>query len=152
MPTLQEEYIDTGKVKFVMRENPLTNLHPQAMNASMAALCAGRQDKYWEMHDVLFANQRAMTDEDLKGYAADLRLDTAAFNECLDSKDTLGEVHQDMASGARLGVRGTPGFFIGLTDPEDPDKANLSVFIRGAQSIEQFRASIEDLLQTAQAD
>lgn len=152
MPRLQEEYIDTGKIKFVMRENPLTNLHPQAMNGSIAALCAEKQGKYWEMHDVLFANQREMSDDNLKSYAADIGLDTGAFNECLDNKETQGAVLRDLASAAKLGVRGTPGFFIGLTDQGDPDKANLSVFIRGAQSIEQFQASIDDLLQTAGLD
>ena len=152
MPTLQTEYIDSGKVKFVMRENPLTNLHPQALDASMAALCAERQGKYWEMHDVLFSNQRQLSIPELKAYAVDLGLDSGDFNECLDSKETQGAVYSDLASGAKLGVRGTPGFFIGLTDPSDPDKANLSVFIRGAQPIDQFRASIEDLLQSAELD
>lgn len=150
MPGLEEEYIQTGKVKFVMRENPLTNLHPQALNASVAALCAGNQGKYWEMHDLLFENQRELADQNLKSYAASIGLDTSAFNECLDNKATQRQVQQDLASGTKLGVRGTPGFFLGLTDPDDPDKANLSVFIRGAQSIEQFRASIEDLLASAQ--
>ena len=75
-------------------------------------------------------------------------LDTASFNECLDSKKTEGRVRTDMASGAKLGMSGTPGFFIGLTDLSDPDKVELSVFIRGAQSIDNFKASIDDLLKS----
>jgi len=146
MPLLQQEYIDTGKVRFVMRENPLISLHKDAMNASMAALCAGDQSKYWEMHDVLFANQKKFTLDNLKGFAGELGLDTGAFNECLDSKKHEKTVQADLASGAKLGVQGTPGFVIGKTDPADPDKVNATVFIKGAQPIDQFRASINDLL------
>ena len=58
MPTLISEYVDTGKLKFVMREKPIPSLHRNAMDASMAALCAGDQGKYWEMHNSLFDNQK----------------------------------------------------------------------------------------------
>lgn len=150
LPLIQEEYIDTGKVKFVMRENPLSSIHRDATNASMAALCAGDQGKYWEMHNMLFDNQRELAIDNLKSYAEDIGLDTATFNECLDNKEHEKTVRKDMASGAKLGVRGTPGFFIGLTDQSDPDKVELSVFIKGAQGIDNFRASIDDLLESAE--
>jgi protein-disulfide isomerase len=146
MPILQEEYIDTGKLKFVMREYPLTSLHPNAMVAAMAALCAGDQGKYWDMHDVLFENQKKLGVDNLKTFAADLGLDTSAFNKCLDTKAKEGQVKADLASGARFGMRGTPGFYIGRTDPDNPDKVKLSVHIKGAQGIDQFRASIDELL------
>ena len=149
LPALQEEYIDSGKLKFVMREFPLANLHKNATNAAIAAQCAGNQDKYWEMHDVLYENQKELGVENLKALAAGIGLDSAQFNECLDGKETERQVRGDMASGAKLGVRGTPGFFLGLTDPSDPEKVNLTVFIRGAQSVDQFRASIDDLLKSS---
>jgi len=146
-PIIKEEYIDTGKVRFIMRENPLTSIHRNAFDASMAALCAADQDNYWEMADLLFANQRTLTTDNLKGFATQLELDSEAFNECLDTRKYENQVQADLASGAKLGMRGTPGFFIGTTDAEDPDKANLEVFIRGAQAIDQFRGSINDLLE-----
>jgi protein-disulfide isomerase len=149
LPILTRDYVDTGKLKFVIREFPLPSLHKDAIAMSNAALCAGDQGKYWEMHNLLFENQKQGSDENLKSYAATLGLDTATFNNCLDSKKNDAQVKADMASGAKLGMSGTPGFFIGLTDPKDPDKANLSVFIRGAQSVEQFQASIDELLKTA---
>lgn len=149
LPALQEEYIDTGKLKFVMREYPLANLHKDATNAAIAAQCAGDQNKYWEMHDVLYENQKELGVDNLKAFAADIGLDTDTFNACLDGKETERRVRSDMASGAKLGVRGTPGFFLGLTDPSDPDKVDLTVFIRGAQSVDQFRASIDDLLDSS---
>jgi protein-disulfide isomerase len=150
LPLIQEQYIDTCKVKFVMRENPLVTLHRDAFNASMAAQCAGDQGKYWEMHNMLFENQKKLQLDNLKSFAASLELDETVFNDCLDSKKHEKTVQQDLASGAKLGIRGTPGFVLGLTDPDDPDKVNLSVFIKGAQSFQQFQASIEDLLESGE--
>lgn len=150
MPTLQKEYIDSGKLKFVMREYPLPQLHKNASNASQAAVCAGRQDKYWEMHNLLFDNQKELGVDNVKAYAESLGLDTAKFNTCLDSKESVAKVREDMASGAKLGMGGTPGFFLGLTDPGDPDKVELSVQIEGAQSIEKFKASIDALLESVE--
>lgn len=147
-PIIREEYVDTGKVKVVMREFPLTSIHRNAFDASLAALCAGDQDKYWEMAEVLFSNQRTLTTDNLKSYAGNLGLDAASFDDCLDSRKYESRVQADLASGNKLGMRGTPGFYIGLTDSDDPDQVNMSVFIRGAQSIDQFRASIEDLLKS----
>jgi protein-disulfide isomerase len=149
MPILQKDYIDTGKLRFIMRENPIPSLHRNAMNASIAALCAGEQDRYWDMHNMLFENQKELDVANLKNFASTLGLDTAEFNSCLDDKETQKQIQQDLASSAKLGMRGTPGFYIGLTDPKDPDKVNLSVFISGAQSINQFKASIDDLLKSA---
>jgi protein-disulfide isomerase len=146
LPLLQQEYIDTGKVRFVMRENPIAAIHGNATNASMAALCAGDQGKYWDMHNMLFDNQKQLGVDNLKAFAGTLGLDTGDFNECLDSKKHEKTVQADLASGAKLGMAGTPAFFIGRTDPSDPDKVNLAVFIKGAQAIDQFRASINDLL------
>lgn len=146
LPKLEEEYIEAGKVKFVMREYPIPSLHKDAIGASQAALCAGDQGKYWEMHDIMFDNQKELGTENLKDLASQIGLDTSQFNECLEGEKYAKQVRDDMAAGSRLGVSGTPGFFIGLTDPEDPDQVNLSVYIRGAQAIDTFRANIDSLL------
>ena len=150
MPILQEEYIDTGKLKFVMREYPLPTLHKNASNAAQAAMCAGKQGNYWEMHNLLFDNQKGLGDDSVKSLAGTIGLDTAAFNDCMDNKEMVGPMRRDLASGAKLGMGGTPGFFLGLTDPGDPDKVNLSVQIRGAQSIDKFKASIDALLESVE--
>ena len=131
-----------------MRENPLSSIHKNATNASLAALCAGDQDKYWEMHDLLFDNQKALGVDNLKSFADTIGLDTAMFNECLDSKKHAGQIRKDMASAAKLGMGGTPGFFVGLTDQADPDKVEMSVYLKGAKPIDSFRASIDDLLES----
>jgi len=150
MPTLTKDYIDTGKLKFVMREMPIPSLHRNAMNASLAALCAGDQDKYWEMHNVLFENQRELDIDNIKSLAASTGVDAATFNDCLDNKDHQKQVNRDIALGAKLGVRGTPGFVLGLTDPEDADKASMSIYVKGAKSLDHFQAVIDDLLESSE--
>ena len=149
MPTLVTEYVDTGKLKYVMRENPIASIHPYATGASLAALCANNQGKYWEMHNIMFDNQRALSDENLKAYAADIGLNTTQFDECLDTKKYEPWVNADLESSRDLGLSGTPSFVLGLTDPDDPDKANLTIAIKGAQSLQNFQEAIDDLLDEA---
>jgi len=150
MPTLVKDYVDTGKLKFVMRENPIPSLHRNATNASLAALCAKDQDKYWEMHNVMFDNQRELDLANLKVLAGGIGLDAATFDKCLDSKEHEKQVNKDIASGAKLGISGTPGFFLGLTDPKDSDKAKMTVFIKGAKSLGSFKQEIDALLKAAE--
>ena len=146
MPDLIKNFVDTGKLKYVMREFPLA-MHPNAKGAAQAALCAGDQDQYWQMHDMLFANQRNLTVENLKAFAVELGLDSAVFDACLDEGKYAQQVSDDLAAGGRMGVTGTPAFVLGLTDPKDPNKANVTEFISGAQSLEKFTQVIEDLLK-----
>ena len=111
LPQIEEQYVRTGKIKMVFRDFPLS-FHENAQKAGEAAECAEDQDKYWEMHDKLFQNQQKLAVTDLKQYAADLKLDTKKFNDCLDSSKHKAEVQKDMADGSSYGVSGTPAFFI----------------------------------------
>jgi len=117
IPDLIEQYVDTGKARFVYREFPLTSIHPNAQKASEAAVCAGYQDAYWEMNERLFADQSEWKDlsdptEQFKSYAQELGLDTDAFNECLDSGKAAQDVQDDAMAAQSFGVRATPTFFI----------------------------------------
>jgi protein-disulfide isomerase len=155
MPEIIKNYVNDGKVKFIMREFPIPALHPRASAASEAALCARDQDKYWEMHDILFNNQRKMSDEDLNGYASEIGLDTAAFGACMEQKKYAEQVEKDIAEGKLMGVSGTPSFVLGLTDSEDPDKVRVTKFVRGARGYPTFSQLIDELLaddSQAQAD
>jgi protein-disulfide isomerase len=96
----------------VVRDFPLSSIHPDAQKASEASECADDQGKFWEYHDVVFANQSAIDVDSLKGYAAELGLDTGTFDECLDSGKYEQEVLQDMQDGQAAGASGTPAFFI----------------------------------------
>lgn len=99
-------------VKLYYRNFPLTQLHPDAMNAAMSAECANEQGKFWEMHDKLFANQQALGVINLKQYAKDVGLDTAQFNTCLDSNKYQSQITKDTQDGLAAGVGGTPSFFV----------------------------------------
>jgi protein-disulfide isomerase len=132
-PQLKREYIDTGKVKLVYRDFPLS-FHQNAQKAAEAAECAGEQDKYYEMHDKIFENQQAITTTNLKEYAKEIGLNTNEFNECLDSGEKANEVQKDFQDGQSIGVRGTPTFFIN------------GKLLRGAQPFEEFQKIIEEEL------
>lgn len=117
IPELIERYVDTGKARYVYREFPLTQIHPAAQKASEAAICAGEQDKYWEMNEHLFANvdewsQAEDPSGSFKGYAQELGLDGGTFDECLDSGAAAVVVQGDALAGESFGVNATPYFFI----------------------------------------
>ena len=146
MPELVREYVDTGKVRIVMREFPIERIHPLAMGASSAALCARDQGKYWPMHDLLFADQKALQDADLRAHAETLSLDTAAFDQCLRENRHKDEIAASLAEGRKLGISGTPSFVAGRTDPKDSGKVHVTKFIRGAQPLDSFKEALDELL------
>jgi len=100
------------KLRFVFRNFPLTQVHPNALHAAEAAEIAGKHSKYWEMHDVLFENQDALDDESLKTYAEQIELDAEKFAEELENDIFEEKVRADFMGGVESGVNGTPTFFI----------------------------------------
>ena len=143
LPTLKKDYIDTGKVRYVFRDFPLDQIHPQARKAAEAAHCAGEQGKYWEMHDVLFGNQQALEPPKLSEHARALGLDGARFDQCLTSSTHAARVSQGLTDGQAAGVQGTPGFVVAKTRAGDTVEGALVV---GAQPVEVFRKLIDQLL------
>jgi protein-disulfide isomerase len=136
MPKIQSEYIDKGKVRLVFRDYPL-DFHPNAKPAAMATECAraqGGDEMYYKFHDKVFGNQDSLSVESLKKWAGDLGLNTAKFNDCLDSKKFEAEVAKDFADGQSYGVSGTPAFFIN------------GRMISGAQPFENFKTIIDEEL------
>ncbi len=127
---IDEQYIKTGKVKFVYRDYPL-GFHPNAQKAAEAAECAGEQGKFYEMHDLLFEKGVSGGIASFKQYAADLKLDTNKFNDCLDSGKMAQEVSKDTQDGNAVGVSGTPGFVINGQS------------VSGAQPFEVFKQIID---------
>jgi predicted DsbA family dithiol-disulfide isomerase len=125
MKEIEAKYADT--VRVVYRQFPLNSIHPHAQKAAEASLCAKEQNKFWEYHDSLFANQRELTVESLKSRAAELKLDTIAFNACLDSGRQAAAVRQDVTDGNKAGVTGTPAIYInGRAYREDTSFEGLS--------------------------
>lgn len=150
MPALFKQYVDTGKVRFVMREYPIERLHPRSVAAAEVVLCAGDQGRYWEMHDALFEDQKSTSDEHFQQLASNLGLDMAEFQQCLDGDKFMERIKSDIAEGQRLGISGTPSFVVGLTDPQDSGTVHLTKFIRGAQGQPAFSSAIEELLKSAE--
>ena len=100
-----------GKVRWVVRDFPLS-FHDRAKPAAIAARCAMKQDKFWQMYSVLFNNQSALSDSNFVGYADRIGLDKSKWKACLDDKAVADAVDKNFQSGVRLGVTGTPAFFI----------------------------------------
>ena len=99
--------------RFAFRHFPLTGIHPHALAASAAAEAAALQGRFWDMHELLFHHQKALDDDDLRRYAADLGLDVALFDRDRAGDRVLGRVRRDVDSGIASGeVRGTPTLFI----------------------------------------
>jgi protein-disulfide isomerase len=130
---IEEEYVKTGKVKMVFRDFPL-GFHANAQKAAEAAECAGEQGKFWEMHDALFDKGVSGGVSSFKQFAADLELDTAEFDECLDSDSMADEVKKDFADGQAAGISGTPGSIVN------------GQLITGAQPFSVFKQVIEAAL------
>lgn len=122
-----------GQVRIVFRDFPLA-FHANAPKAAEAAHCAHEQGKFWDMHDKLFANQKALQPGQLKGYAGELGLDQAKFDQCLDSGKMAEVVKKNMEEGAEAGVQGTPAFFVNGT------------MLSGALPFEEFKKVIDQEL------
>lgn len=135
---IKAKYIDTGKVKLVFRHYPLP-FHQNAQKAAEAFECAGKQGQAFAYHDILFAKGQAdgtgLNVSDLKQYAKDLGLDQTKFNTCLDSGETAAIVKADLAEGQKIGVSGTPTFYIDGTP------------IVGALPFSNFASVIEEALK-----
>ncbi len=113
MPTLEQikaEYAD--EVKIVFKQFPLNQIHPKAQKAAEASLCAHEQGKFWETHDLYFAEQDRLEIADLEEKAGRLDLDTAAFSACLTSGKYVDVILADTSDGTAVGVTGTPAIFI----------------------------------------
>lgn len=142
---IDNEYIKTGKVRYVVKDFPLESLHPNAFLAAEANHCAAEQNRAWDMHDRLFANQQKLTKDDLAGYADSMGLDSAKFKSCLDSGRYAAEVRKEMSEGQSSGVTGTPTFFLGVADAK-PNQMKPERMLTGAQAFSAFQAAIDNLL------
>jgi protein-disulfide isomerase len=99
-------------VKFVMKQFPLRQIHPQADPAARAAIAAGKQGKFWEVHDELYKNFRTLSPESIKGIAEKAGLDMKKWEADMNSEEVKKQVEEELALGQKSDVRGTPSFFI----------------------------------------
>jgi len=133
--TLQSVLAKYGdKVKLAFMDFPLREIHPRAQAAAEAARCAGDQGKFWEYHDLLYADQTKLDPASLVAGAHTLKLDQASFQACLDGGTFKAMIDADLAAGQKVGVAGTPGFFIN------------GVFLSGSQPQAEFEKVIDTQL------
>ncbi|MDY7227306.1 DsbA family protein [Hyalangium rubrum] len=133
---LEEDYGD--KLRVVIKHNPLP-FHPRAKPAAIAAMAAHEQGKFWEYHDKLFANQKALDDASLETYAKEVGLDLKRFKKSMENPKLAQAVDADQAMAMGFSAGGTPSFFVN------------GRFFSGAQPIEVFKAVIDAELAQAQA-
>jgi protein-disulfide isomerase len=114
VPPIVEEVLKAhpNDVRFVFKNLPLTNIHPQAMGAAKAAMAAGKQGKFWEMHDLLFANARALSPEKFKELAQQLGLNLQQFEKDMGSPEIEKQIQDDMKLATQVQVTGTPTLFL----------------------------------------
>ena len=145
-PRLKEHYIDTGKVRWVVRDMPL-GFHKNAHKAAQAAHCAEEQDRFWEMRGVLFTNASKLEEENLPKYAQILGLDMAAFDACLASDRHIAAIDKSMKDAGGVQITGTPTFVVGKANG-DWVEGNRVV---GARNFKIFEDNIRKLLEEKQA-
>lgn len=140
-PTLKALLVKyAGRVSLAYRDYPLREIHPQAQQAAEAARCAGGQGKFWEYHDLLYAEGAKLDAGSLAGYARSLGLDVPRFASCLASGKFKQAVEEDLQAGSKAGVNGTPAFFIN------------GIFLSGAQPVSAFEKIIEAELAATKAE
>jgi protein-disulfide isomerase len=137
LPQIESTYGNSIKIYF--RNFPLTQLHPNAMSAAMAAECANEQGKFWEMHDYLFNDQNGWSVAGalkFQDYATAIGLNTTQFINCLSSNKYQSLITQDMADGISYGIQGTPTIFIN------------GKMIQGNQPFSVFKTAIDSALNS----
>ena len=147
MPQIDKEYIETGKVKYVVVNLPLEAMHKSAFKAAEAAACAGEQGKFWEMHERLFNNQQIL--DQWKTHAEAIGLDLTEFEQCMDTGRQAAQVRSDIAEAHDAGVTGTPAFFLAYTDPKSTTIKTITKLV-GSQPYASFKTAIDKQLADKQ--
>lgn len=138
---IKKNYIDTGKVRYIVRDFPLS-FHANAPNAALAARCAAEQgqSQFWTMRDLMLETTADLAPESITKYAAQAHLDTGRFQTCMDAKKYSADVQKDVAAANAIGVNATPSFVIGKTANGQID----GVRIAGALSYSAFETAIQN--------
>ena len=143
LPAVLREYVGSGRLRLAYRHlTPPT--HRRALPAAVAAECAGQQGKFWEMHDRIFARQSELDDASLTAHAGALGINLAAFASCQTDRATADRVARQSTEARKLGIAGTPSFFIGRVQPDGRVKVTSS--LRGAVPLEALQKALDQEL------
>lgn len=142
LPALTKKYIETGKVRLVLRDMPL-GFHADARLAARSAHCAGEHNQYWEMHDLLFKKKNKLKRNNLEEHAKQLGIDGKSFAACLDSDRYNKDIDSDIADANKVKITGTPSFVLARST----DNIITGKLLIGARPLKSFEAEIEILLK-----
>jgi protein-disulfide isomerase len=144
-PQVKREFIDSGKIAYVFRNNPLVAIHPRALSLAVASVCAGDQGRFWEVHELLFGNSRRSL-VPVPDFARGLGLDARQYAECVAAGPSRLEA--EITANKELGIGATPTFVLGEFASDDTVLVRRR--INGAQSFETFKRSIEEALMKSE--
>jgi protein-disulfide isomerase len=140
---IQREYIDRGKLRYFTRHLPMDAIHPLAIDAARATLCAGEQGRFWQMRHALLANSATLTRQSFASLGSELHLDASAFGQCLSSPARVDARWQrDRADATAHGISATPTFFIGRARNGVLDGVRLA----GAKPFAAFKGVLDEML------
>jgi len=143
MPDLVAEYVTNGRVLFAFQHLPL-DIHPFAMRAAEAANCAGRQGRFWEMHDAMFARPTELDETGLLGASRAIALDGKQFSACLSNHEERAQVLKAAQTARELKILSTPTFMAGNVLPDG--SIQVKAVLIGAKPIGDFRQILDSLL------
>jgi protein-disulfide isomerase len=146
MPEIEKTYINTGKIRYVFRDFPVDQLHPEAIRAHESAHCAAEQQRFWDLHVRLFSAPGTHTAPLLEQRATEAGLNLEPFRTCLASGKTQTEIRASSALAVELGASGTPAFFVGVRD-RATNQMKVAQAISGAQSFSVFARVIDAVLK-----
>ncbi|MEP6819799.1 MAG: thioredoxin domain-containing protein [bacterium] len=146
MKQIEADYINTGRIGFIVRQTPLEELHRYAFKAAEAAQCATAQGKFWEMHRALLGEPMTLTENGLLAHAQTLKLKMPKFRQCLADEKTAATLRQGMREALGLGLQGTPVFLIGIRKA-DENKVRALRLIEGAYPYEVFKAALDPMIK-----
>lgn len=141
---IKSKYIDTGKIIYSSRDLPL-DFHPMALPAAIAAHCANEMGKFWQMHDALLSNQKALNrlgKDAISQYADEMLINKVEFNKCIDENRYGKHISKDIEDAGSLGITGTPSFIVGIIKNGEID----GIIVPGAYQFEVFDAAIKSMI------
>jgi protein-disulfide isomerase len=145
MPEIQKAYIDTNKIRYMFRDFPIDELHPQSIRAHIASHCAVEQGKFWDLHNRLFSQAGSHTAEALSARATEAGMNIPAFNACIAADKYSAAIRQSTALAISFGASGTPFFVVGKFDPRTNQLTPIKA-IPGAYPFTQFQQFIDAAL------
>jgi protein-disulfide isomerase len=148
MPQIEANFIRPGRIRYVFRDFPIDELHPEAIRAHETARCALEQDrqKYWQLHRSLFSAPGTHTKEQLEARAREAGFDVAAIQSCLASGRVTEGIRRGGEQASALGANGTPAFFVGIRDPTS-NQVRVLEAIKGAHPYSVFQDAIQRALE-----